>query len=384
MNETDRDGVDPVQLTARLVRCPSVTPNEGGALQLIARLLNEAGFRCHRVDRNGIPNLFARWGSERPVFGFNGHTDVVPVGDHEGWNCDPFGGEIRDGCVWGRGATDMKSGVAAFIAAAVEHTRRAPGKGSVIITITGDEEALATDGTIAILDWMDEQDQCMDVCLVGEPTCPDFMGQAIKIGRRGTLSVRVEFSGRQGHSAYPDRFQNPLTALAHFSHALVTHQLDEGTAEFPPSHLAITAVETDNSATNVVPAHAALTLNIRFNDLHSRPSLLDWLDKEARRHSESLGISAVARVISSADCFLTKRGPLADLVASAVEHELGIKPQFSTTGGTSDARFIAHHCPVVEFGLTSGTIHQVDERARIKEILELKRIYSRCLDDFFS
>ncbi|MCY4541085.1 MAG: succinyl-diaminopimelate desuccinylase [Rhodobacteraceae bacterium] len=383
MSPSPLEAIDPVELTAELVRCPSVTPREAGALQLLERLLGQAGFRCQRVDRNGIPNLFARWGGRSPVFGFNGHTDVVPVGDVEGWSCDPFGGELRDGFVWGRGASDMKSGVAAFAAAAIDFVQRSPPDGSIILAITGDEEAVAADGTTAILDWMELNGHHMDACIVGEPSCPDFMGEAIKVGRRGSLSGCIELTGVQGHSAYPNRFRNPLTALAHLSHALVTRTLDEGTEEFSPSNFEISSIDTGNNATNVIPAHAVMSFNVRFNELHSVASLSRWIESEARKHSDGHGISASVKQLYGAESFITKHGPLAEMVAKAVEAETGVKPQYSTAGGTSDARFVAKLCPVVEFGVTSGTIHQVDERASIDEIVTLKRVYGRCLLEYF-
>ena len=270
---------DPVALTADLIRCPSVTPEEGGALVLLQGLLEEAGFACTRVDRNGTSNLYARWGDKGHArsFGFNGHTDVVPVGDAAAWSCDPFGAEIRDGVMFGRGATDMKSGVAAFAAAAMDFVTETPPDGAIVLAITGDEEGDATDGTVALLDWMAEQDERMSVCLVGEPTCPSEMGDMMKIGRRGSLSAWFTVTGTQGHAAYPHRALNPMPAMARLMDRLASHELDTGTDHFDASTLAVVTIDTGNPATNVVPAQTRATLNIRFNDTHSGASLSDWL-----------------------------------------------------------------------------------------------------------
>ena len=274
---------DPVDLTAALVRCPSVTPEEGGALDLLARMLAAAGFRTVRTDRNGVPNLFARWGDAGPVLGFNGHTDVVPPGDPAAWRHPPFAAAIEDGKLYGRGAADMKSGVAAFVAAAIDFTAATPPKGSIVLAITGDEEAASVDGTLAILDWMAANGERIDHCLVGEPTCPARMGEMIKIGRRGALSAWVTARGSQGHTAYPDRALNPLPALVRLLDRLASRELDTGTAHFGPSTLALTTIDTGNPATNVIPAEARAALNIRFNDAHSGASLSAWIEEEADR-----------------------------------------------------------------------------------------------------
>ncbi|OWJ73599.1 succinyl-diaminopimelate desuccinylase [Haematobacter massiliensis] len=375
---------DPVALTAALIRCPSVTPEEGGALLLMERVLTEAGFACTRVDRNGIANLFARWGNggNGQSFGFNGHTDVVPPG--EGWSHDPFCGEVIGAEIWGRGATDMKSGVAAFVAAAVDFVQETPPDGSIVITLTGDEEGDGVDGTTAILDWMEAEGERMDVCLVGEPTCPERLGDMMKIGRRGSMSAFLTAKGFQGHSAYPHRAKNPLTGLVRLLDRLASHALDTGTDHFDASTLAITTVDTGNKATNVIPAEARATVNIRFNDTHSSQSLTDWIRQEADRVTEETGITFELRTKVSGEAFLTPPGPLSDLVARAVEAETGITPALSTTGGTSDARFVRRHCPVVEFGLVGKTMHQRDERVEVAQITGLKAIYTRILRDYFA
>ncbi len=378
--------VDPAELTARLIRCPSVTPEEGGALVLLQDLLSETGFECHRTDRGGISNLFARWGDRGAArtFGFNGHTDVVPVGNRDDWSVDPFGADEKDGQLYGRGACDMKSGVAAFAAAAVDFVRDTPPDGAVILTITGDEEGDGVDGTRALLDWMDAQGEKMDVCLVGEPTCPETFGEMIKIGRRGSLNAFFTVTGVQGHSAYPHRAKNPVPAMARLMDRLASHDLDSGTDHFDASTLAVVTIDTGNTATNVIPRSCRSTLNIRFNDLHSGQSLTDWLRSEADRVAEEFGVGIDMRVKVSGEAFLTPPGRLSDLVAAAVEAETGITPQLSTTGGTSDARFVKHHCPVVEFGLVGQTMHQVDERVEIAQIHQLKSVYSRILKDYFT
>jgi len=378
--------VDPVDLTARLIRCPSVTPEEGGALQLLQAELTAAGFACTRVDRNGIPNLFARWGAKgaNRAFGFNGHTDVVPVGDAAAWSRDPFGGEVVDGTLWGRGATDMKSGVAAFVAAAMDFVRESPPDGAIVITVTGDEEGAGKDGTAAILDWMAENGERMDVCLVGEPTCPETLGDMIKIGRRGSMTCYLTARGVQGHSAYPHRARNPLTAMVRLLDRLASHELDRGTAHFDPSTLAITTIDTGNPANNVIPARAAATVNIRFNDAHTSAALSDWLRAEALRVTEETGVTFDLDFAVSGESFLTPPGPFVDLVAAAIRAETGIDPVLSTTGGTSDARFVKDHCPVLEFGLVGKTMHQVDERVEVAQIDGLKAVYARILRDYFA
>ncbi|WP_299664398.1 succinyl-diaminopimelate desuccinylase [uncultured Ruegeria sp.] len=377
---------DPVELTTDLIRCPSVTPEEGGALVLLQRVLGEAGFECTRVDRAGICNLFARWGQKGHArsFGFNGHTDVVPVGDAAAWTMPPFGAEIRDGVMYGRGATDMKSGVAAFAAAAIDFVRDTPPDGAVILTITGDEEGDALDGTVALLDHMGATDERMSVCLVGEPTCPNTMGEMMKIGRRGSMTAWFTVTGVQGHSAYPHRAKNPLPAMARLMDRLAGHELDQGTDHFDASTLAVVTIDAGNPATNVIPAQCRGTVNIRFNDLHSGASLSEWLKSEAATVAEAFDVDIETKIKISGESFLTPPGPLSDLVAQAVETETGVCPEFSTTGGTSDARFIKNHCPVVEFGLVGRTMHQVDECVEVAQIHQLKAIYTRILTDYFA
>lgn len=378
--------VDPIALSAELIRCPSVTPAEGGALQLLDKLLSSAGFETHRVDRGGVSNLFARWGKRgaNRSFGFNGHTDVVPVGDAAAWTHDPFGGEIIDGVLWGRGATDMKTGVAAFAAAAVDFVTETPPDGAVILAITGDEEGVAKDGTTALLDWMAGQGERMTACLVGEPTCPNEMGEMMKIGRRGSMSAFFTVRGVQGHSAYPHRAKNPLTAMVRLMDRLARRELDQGTGHFDRSTLAITTIDTGNAASNVIPAECRGTVNIRFNDAHSSASLAAWLAAEVAAVEAETGVSITMTTMVSGESFLTPPGELSRLIAGSVQAETGRVPEASTTGGTSDARFIKDHCPVVEFGLVGKTMHQVDERVPVAQIVQLKAIYTRILRDYFA
>jgi succinyl-diaminopimelate desuccinylase len=378
--------VDPVKLTADLIKCASVTPVEGGALILLEQVLSDAGFTCNRVDRGGVSNLFARWGqgANGRTFGFNGHTDVVPVGDAAAWSVDPFGAEIKDGFLYGRGATDMKSGVAAFAAAAIDFVRQTPPDGSIVLAITGDEEGVAVDGTVALLEWMDANGERIDHCLVGEPTCPNTMGEMMKIGRRGSMTAFFTATGVQGHSAYPHRAKNPLPAMAQLMATLAAHTLDQGTESFDPSTLAITTIDTGNPANNVIPAQCYATVNIRFNDTWTSQGLTNWLTREMQGVAALFDIEISMRTQVSGESFLTPPGALSDLIGRAVTAVTGVTPELSTSGGTSDARFVKHHCPVVEFGLVGKTMHQVDERVEVAQIGQLKTIYMRILADYFA
>ncbi|WP_112321286.1 succinyl-diaminopimelate desuccinylase [Oceanibium sediminis] len=378
--------IDPVDLTARLVRCPSVTPEEGGALVMLDTLLSQAGFRTTRVDRGGIANLYARWGEGRNgrSFGFNGHTDVVPIGNRDDWSVDPFGAEIIDGYLYGRGATDMKSGVAAFAAAAIDFVSETPPDGSIILAITGDEEGEATDGTAALLDWMEEAGERMDVCLVGEPTCPATMGEMMKIGRRGSMTAYLTATGVQGHAAYPHRARNPLHALTRLLSDMIAEPLDDGTEHFDPTTLQITTIDAGNPANNVIPATGRATVNIRFSDAHSSDTIAAWIREKAATVSAESGVSIDVAIKVSGESFLTPPGDLSELVATAVAAETGIRPVASTSGGTSDARFVKSHCPVVEFGLVGERMHAVDERVKIADINTLKAVYRRILNDYFA
>ena len=377
--------MDAVALTAALIRCPSVTPVEAGTLTLLEGILREAGFECTRVDRGGVCNLFARWGRRgaNKSFGFNGHVDVVPVGDAAAWKHDPFGAEVVDGVMYGRGSTDMKSGVAAFVAAAVDFVRESPPDGAVILAITGDEEGDGVDGTVALLDWMATNGERMSHCLVGEPTCPAQLGDMMKIGRRGSLTAFITAQGVQGHSAYPHRAKNPMSALVALLARLEAEPLDRGTGHFDASTLAITTIDCGNKATNVIPSRGAATVNFRFNDAHSGASLTAWLQGHAAAVQAATGVEIGVRVQISGESFLTPPGEFSALIARAVRAETGLMPEASTSGGTSDARFVKDHCPVVEFGLVGKTMHQVDECVEVAQIVKLKAIYGRLLRDYF-
>ena len=379
-------GIDPAELTAKLVRCASVTPANEGALEILHEMLSSAGFECAWANRGGIKNLFARWGSKGNTrsFGFNGHTDVVPIGNEADWSVPPFGAEIKDGIMYGRGTTDMKSGVAAFAAAAIDFVRETPPDGSIIMAITGDEEGEADDGTTALLDYMQDHGERMDVCLVGEPTCPETMGDMMKIGRRGSMNAHFRVVGKQGHAAYPHRANNPLTAMVRLMDQLASHELDQGTDHFDASTLAVVTVDTDNPATNVIPATCTAAVNIRFNDLHSGATLTKWLEEKAAAMRAEFGVQIDVEVKISGESFITPPGPLSDMISKAVAAETGVTPVLSTSGGTSDARFVKSHCPVVEFGLVGQSMHQVDEHVRVDHIHQLKGIYGRVLRDYFA
>jgi succinyl-diaminopimelate desuccinylase len=372
--------IDPVALTAALIRCASVTPADDGALDVLAAALRPFGFRCTRVDRGGIANLYARFGEDGPVLGFNGHTDVVPAGDPAAWTHPPFSGAIVDGVLWGRGAVDMKSGVAAFAAAAADWAASKPARGSIALLITGDEEAAATDGTVAILDWMERTGERLDACIVGEPTSAEALGDMIKIGRRGSMTVDVTVTGVQGHSAYPDRARNPVHALVRLLDTLASTPLDQGTEHFGPSTLQVTTVDVGNPAGNVIPAAARGRLNIRFNDLHSGASLIARLSAEADAVAAAFGVTVTLAPVISGESFLTRPGPFVQRVTETMARETNRSPVLSTTGGTSDARFVKNHCPVVEVGLVGRGLHAVDERVPVDDIRRLAGLYRALID----
>ena len=375
--------IDPVNLTADLIRCKSITPKEAGALVLLEALLSKAGFECNRVDRGLVSNLFARWGSGRTL-GFNGHTDVVPVGSINDWSVDPFGAEIKDGFLYGRGSTDMKSGVAAFAAAAIDFVQNSPPDGSIVLAITGDEEGQAVDGTVALLDWMNENNEIINHCIVGEPTCPENIGEMMKIGRRGSMTAYFTIRGVQGHSAYPHRANNPLPIMAKLICDLTSFELDQGSKHFDPSTLAVTTIDTGNLANNVIPAETKATVNIRFNDLHTSKKLSIWLDKVTKRIASENDVEINTEIQVSGESFITALGDFSDLISNSVHLETGIYPEASTSGGTSDARFIKDHCPVVEFGLIGKTMHQIDERVSIDQVYKLKAIYFNIIKNYFA
>lgn len=376
MSAPDGADLDPLDLAARLIRCPSVTPQEGGAIALLHDLLASRGFECRRVDRGGVANLHARRGPrDAPTFGLAGHTDVVPPG--EGWSVEPFGGAVEGGRLWGRGAADMKSAVAAMAVAAI--SAPLPEDRAVALLITGDEEGDAVDGTAAILDWMAGAGERLDACLVGEPTCPERLGEAIKIGRRGSITARITATGVQGHAAYPERALNPVPALARLVDRLSALALDEGTEHFGRSTLQVVTFDTGNPASNVIPGACRAVVNIRFNDAHSGASLAAMLEREAAAVAADTGAAIEVSSRVSGEAFVTEPGALSDLVSDAVEAETGLRPALSTTGGTSDARFLRAVCPVVEFGLVGATMHQADEHVEAAQVGALARIYERVL-----
>ncbi|MBO6784614.1 MAG: succinyl-diaminopimelate desuccinylase [Alphaproteobacteria bacterium] len=394
MSATTSSAGDPIALSQALIRCPSVTPDDAGALGVLSDALESLGFDCHRLrfeapDTPDVDNLYARLGDAGPNFCFAGHTDVVPVGDTADWTRDPFSGEVSDGMLHGRGAADMKSAVAAFTAAVAQLVERhgAPGSwdtpGSISLLITGDEEGPAINGTRKVLEWLADRGEQLDACIVGEPTNPDTLGDMIKIGRRGSTTGDVVVRGTQGHTAYPHLADNPVHHLVRMLAALTADPLDEGTEHFPPSTLQVTTVDVGNPANNVIPGKVSATFNIRFNDLHSSDSLERWVRTtfDAALEGSSARYELSFRVTGEA--FLTPPGPLSDAVAGAVEKVTGRTPELSTTGGTSDARFIKDFCPVAEFGLVGQTMHKVDERVATSDIEQLTEIYLAILETYF-
>lgn len=380
--------VSALDVARALIACPSVTPADAGALPYLRSLLAGAGFAAEIVSfaAPGTPtidNLYARFGAHAPNFVFAGHTDVVPPGDAKQWRFDPFAGAVADGQIWGRGAADMKGGIAAAVAAALRFVARGAFEGSISFLVTGDEEGPAVNGTVKLLDWARARGERFDHCVLGEPTCVAALGDTIKNGRRGSLTGRLVLSGKQGHVAYPHLAQNPIRALAPILDALQGPPLDDGAADFQPSNLEIVTVDVGNPATNVIPGEVRLVFNIRFNDLWTPQTLSAEIE---RRVAAAAGGARVTLSFdpTNAVAFLTKRGAFTDLVAKAVEDVTGRRPQLSTGGGTSDARFIKDACPVVEFGLVGATMHGVDERVGIDDLEALSRVYERALELYFS
>ncbi len=378
--------IDALELAQALIRRPSVTPLDGGAIDVLKDTLEGLGFVCHDmtfsdVDTPDVRNLYARLGNAAPNFCFAGHTDVVPVGDEKSWSVDPFGGEIRDGELYGRGASDMKGAIAAFVAAAAAFTsaRGNDFGGSISLLITGDEEGPSINGTKKVLQWMVDKGEKLDACIVGEPTNPSRLGEMIKIGRRGSMSGWLTVIGSQGHTAYPHLADNPLPRLVRMLSAISEAELDQGNDHFQASTLALSSIDVGNTATNVIPAEATAMFNIRFNNEHSSATLEAWL----RQLFDAVGGAYDLKIQVSGESFLTPPGPLSDLIADAVQATTGITPELSTTGGTSDARFIKDFCPVAEFGLVGQTMHKVDERTAVSDIEALSKIYTSVLQGFF-
>ncbi len=367
---------DPLPLAQALLQRASVTPADAGAQDVLAEALGALGFTIHRLRFGEIENLYARLGTEGPHFCFAGHTDVVPPGD--GWRHDPFGGVVEDGILYGRGACDMKAAIAAFVAGVAQVKAAGQLRGSVSLLITGDEEGPARDGTVRVVDWMREQGEIPDFCLVGEPTNPEALGDIIKIGRRGSLSAAITVRGVQGHVAYPHLADNPVHKMLALLHSLVTHRLDEGNRWFQPSSLQVTSVDVGNPATNVIPATATARLNIRYNDAHSADGLESWIRAEAEDHAPGAEIA----FHRTGDSFLTDPGGEVAKLVEALAGVFGRRARLDTGGGTSDARFITHLCPVAEFGLVGRTMHKVDERTPVADLRALAGAYAAVLERF--
>ena len=376
--------LDPIALTQELIRRPSVTPADEGAMDIVQRTLEGLGFACKRMRFGEIENLYARYGTARPNLCFAGHTDVVPVGDAQAWSREAFAAEIVDGMLIGRGSVDMKSAVAAFAAAAGKAIAAGQVKGSLSFLITGDEEGVATHGTKMVVEALKAQGEILDHCIVGEPSSAETFGDMIKIGRRGSINTWITVDGRQGHVAYPHRAANPIPVLIDLLAKLQNHVLDEGYTGFQPSNLEVTTVDVANGATNVIPAQAKARLNIRFNPSHKGAELAAWIEAEAAKAAESFGGTIKVEPVVSGEAFLTEPGAFTDVVAAAVQDVSGSAPELSTTGGTSDARFIRDLCPVVELGLVGKTMHAVDERAPVQEIRDLQQVYERVIERYFA
>lgn len=368
-----------LDLTQKLIACPSVTPEDAGAQVLLSQFLEEAGFTVTHLPFGDVPNFFARIGSEGPHLCYAGHTDVVPVGETSAWTHGPFNPEVKDGVLYGRGASDMKGSVAAFAVAAAEFVKSGDFKGSISFLITGDEEGPAVDGTVKVLEWMKDNGHVPDVALVGEPTNPDELGQEIKIGRRGSLNGYLRVTGTQGHVAYQHLADNPLPRLIELLDALTSHQFDQGTEFFPPTNLEVTTIDVGNPATNVIPAAGRADFNIRFNDQWSsntlKEKILDLLNETGHPYEIEFE--------GNAESFITEPGAWSEIVRDAVQDVTGKTPEYTTNGGTSDARFVVSYCPVIECGAVNSTIHQVDENARVEDLENITKIYKRILERYF-
>ncbi|MET3971655.1 MULTISPECIES: succinyl-diaminopimelate desuccinylase [Bradyrhizobium] len=385
---------DALSIARDLIRCPSVTPADAGALGVLEKALNAAGFTCHRVTFSeagtaDVDNLYARIGTEGQHITFAGHTDVVPPGDENAWSVGAFSGEVKDGFLHGRGAVDMKGGIACSVAAVLEHLAanggapRADGKGSISFLITGDEEDVSVNGTIKLLKWAAERGEKFDHCVLGEPSNVETLGDTIKVGRRGSQSGTLYVDGVQGHVAYPHRASNPVPDISRLIVAISDEPLDHGSAQFQASNLEFTSVDVGNKANNVIPGEARAKFNIRYNDNHTQASLRELVEA---RLTKACGNRIKARIVwepSNSNVFVTKPGPFTDLAVSAIEEVTGRKPELSTSGGTSDARFISSYCPVIEFGLVGQTMHQVDERVPVVDLERLTKVYRGILTRYF-
>ncbi len=381
----------PLNIAQDLIRCRSVTPDEGGALSYMQVMLEAAGFTCHRLPFSDestpdVDNLYARLGEGTPHLCFAGHTDVVPPGNEADWAHPPFEAQIEDGWLHGRGAADMKGNIACFVVAALDHLARTGDAfpGSISFLITGDEEGPAINGTRKVLQWMGENGHTPDHCIVGEPSCSEVVGDTIRIGRRGSLSGHLTVTGIQGHTAYPDLANNPVPGMLGILNSFMAEPLDDGTPHFSPSNLQISTIDVGNTATNVIPAKLSAGFNIRFNANHTAESLMDILTKKANTALEGTGLEHQISFLPSSPCFVTEPGPLVDVMTDAVKQETQQTPDLSTGGGTSDARFVKDYCPVLEFGLVNKTIHQVDERIEVNDLETLTRIYQAFIERYFT
>jgi succinyl-diaminopimelate desuccinylase len=382
---------DPVAIARDLLRCPSVTPAEGGALSFLEGVLKAAGFTTHRMtfsepSADDVENFYARIGTAAPHLMFAGHTDVVPTGDEKAWTHPPFAGAVDNGQLYGRGAVDMKGGIACCVAAVLDHLAANGGKpkGSISFLITGDEESIAVNGTPKLLQWAAERGEKFDHCILGEPSNQDELGDTIKIGRRGSLNGHLIVTGKSGHVAYPQRADNPVRGIVTLINALQSEPLDNGSATFQPSNLEFTTIDVGNKTVNLIPGEARARFNIRFNDRHTLESLKALLEARASKAVGGKIRFAIKWEPSNAGVFVTKPGPFTELVSNAVFEATGRKPELSTTGGTSDARFITHYCPVVEFGLVGQTMHAIDERVPVADLVALTAIYRKIVDKYFA
>ena len=382
--------IDPLNLSQALIKCPSVTPDSGEALNVLQDILSEMGFRCEQVnfsaaDTPDVNNLYAKFGHSSPNFCFAGHTDVVPVGDLEAWTVDPFGAEIKKGMLCGRGASDMKTAIACFVAAVSRFidTRDNNFKGSISLLITGDEEGPAINGTKKLLEWITEKGDVLDACLVGEPTNPNELGDMIKIGRRGSLNGYLTISGTQGHTAYPHLADNPIHLIVKMLETITSKELDQGTDHFQASTIQVSTIDVNNPATNVIPAKARATFNVRFNDFHKATDIERWLREQFDMVTNQTDSSYDLITKVSGEAFLSPPGQLSAVLSGAVTEVTGCTPVLSTSGGTSDARFIKDYCPVAEFGMVGATMHKIDESVKLVDLEALTAIYTTTLKNYF-